>query len=137
MSIVEITHQAPPVQEYIQLRIEVGWGPLDRVVAESGFKNSLLQICAKENGLLIGYGRLVEKENSTFNIEDIIVKPSHQRKGFGLKIMEGIMSYVKENLEKNCMIYLLASPGKENFYKKFGFKKRPDDKYSCEMIRIL
>lgn len=137
MSNIEVTQQAPPIKEYIQLRIEVGWGALNPAVAQSCFKNSIHQICIKEKDLLIGYGRFVGDNASTFYIEDIIVKSSHQRKGFGLKTMEDIMHYAKENLEKGCTICLLASPGKENFYKKFGFTKRPDEKYSSEMIRIL
>jgi predicted GNAT family N-acyltransferase len=137
MSNLEITHQSPPVNEYIQLRIEIGWGALHPVVAESGFKNSIYQICIKENDLLIGYGRLFQDSESTFCIQDIIVKPSYQRKGLGFKIMEDIMRYVNGNLEKGCMVWLLASAGKESFYKKFGFMKKPNEKYSCEMIRIL
>lgn len=134
---MEITHQSPSVNEYIQLRIEVGWGALDPVIAESCLKNSIYRICIKENDLLIGYGCLIRDDTLTIHVQDIIVKPSYQRKGLGTKIMEDIMLHMKNNFEQGCMVCLLASAGKENFYKKFGFIQKPNEKYSSEMIRIL
>lgn len=134
---MEITHQSPPVNEYIQLRIEVGWGALHSDLAESSFKNSMYQVCLKENDLLIGYGRLTEENAFTIYVQDIMIKPSYQGKGLGTKIMEDIMLYIKNNSPQGRMLRLLASSGKENFYKRFGFVKKPNEKYTSEMIQIL
>jgi len=137
MEKIKIAHQTPAIAEYIQLRVEVGWGSLDQKIAEKGLRNSIYQVCITENDKLIGYGRLIGDDAFTIYVQDVIVKPSYQRKGIGTKIIEEIMLYIKKNYGKGCMICLLSSKGKEGFYKKYGFIERPNEKYDPGMIQIL
>lgn len=43
--------------------------------------------------------------------------------------MENIMSYLKEQVQDYSYIALMSAKGKEAFYEKFGFFKRPTGEY--------
>ncbi len=60
-----------------------------------------------------------------FYIQDIIVIPEYQGKGFGKIIMNEVMQYLDDNANHNSFIGLMAAEGAEKFYSKFGFKIRP------------
>ena len=48
--------------------------------------------------------------------------------------MNSIMLYLEENAPENSYITLMAAKGKEEFYEKFGFFKRPTEKFGCGMM---
>ena len=68
-----------------------------------------------------------------FYIQDIIVIPDFQNQGIGFQIMSNIMDFIKTNGTNNCFIGLMSALGREAFYTKFGFTKRPNDKLGCGM----
>ena len=57
-------------------------------------------------------------------LEDIFVKSSCQRKGYGKKIVDHLVQIARR---KKCLkIFLYCSSELENFYKKSGFEKELD-----------
>ena len=68
-------------------------------------------------------------------IADVIVLPEYQGKGIGGEIMRRVMAYIKDRTAPGqCMyIALMAAEGKEGFYERFGFKKRPAGNLGCGM----
>jgi ribosomal protein S18 acetylase RimI-like enzyme len=86
---------------------------------------------------LIGYGRVIGDRGFTIYIQDVIVKPAFQKQGVGLKIMSIIMKYIKDNYGRGTYIGLMASRGKEKFYKRFAFIERPNDHFGAGMIPFL
>lgn len=69
-------------------------------------------------------------------IHDIMVLPEYQNKKIGTMIMNKLLDKIKELQKENpdMRVYLGASKGKEDFYKKFGFISRKDAELGEGMI---
>lgn len=67
---------------------------------------------------LVGFGRAISDGVYQAAIYDCAVLPEFQGKTIGKTIMENILNRIL-----HCNIILYASPGKEGFYKKHGFRK--------------
>lgn len=81
------------------------------------FSNSLFKCFAYEGGRLVGAGRALADGGDCSYICDIAVLPSHQGTGLGQQIVSSLMAQSKGHKK----IILYAVPGKEAFYKRFGF----------------
>jgi predicted GNAT family N-acyltransferase len=122
------------LQTFKALRTSAGWPlPPDEAIQKS-LKHSIFTVKALVDGDIVGMGRIVGDNGFVYFIVDVIVKPAFQRKKIGQKIMTEIMTYLKQNAPKNSYITLMAAKGKEEFYEKFGFFKRPTDKYGYGMM---
>ena len=67
---------------------------------------------------MIGFGRAISDDAYQAAIYDCAVLPEYQGNGRGKTIMDHILSRVS-----HCNVILYASPGKEGFYQKHGFRK--------------
>ena len=67
---------------------------------------------------LIGFGRAISDGAYQAAVYDCAVLPEFQGQGLGKQIMDDILSRVS-----HCNVILYASPGKEGFYQKHGFRK--------------
>ena len=121
----KIVLKNPGPIEYNKIRNTTAWDKLDLATIEKGLKKSLFSVCLYDVDKLIGIGRIVGDGSIYFYIQDIIVIPEYQGKGFGKIIMNEIMQYIDDNANHNSFIGLMAAVGVENFYHKFGFKTRP------------
>ena len=83
------------------------------------FANSIFKCFVFDDTKLVGAGRVLADGFYSAYLCDIVVLPSHQRKGIGKQIMERLVALSKSH-EK---IILYAVPGKEPFYEKFGFRR--------------
>ena len=81
------------------------------------FSNSRYMCFVYEDGRLIGVGRALADGADCSYICDIAVLPSHQGTGLGKQIV----GYLVEQSRGHKKIILYAVPGKEPFYRKFGF----------------
>lgn len=81
------------------------------------FANSMFKCFAYEGARLVGAGRALADGADCSYICDIAVLPSHQGTGLGSEIMR----YLMEKSRGHRKIILYAVPGKEPFYRKFGF----------------
>ena len=81
------------------------------------FSNSLYKCFAYEANRLVGVGRALADGADCSYICDIAVLPSHQGTGLGKQIV----GYLVEQSRGHKKIILYAVPGKEPFYRKFGF----------------
>jgi len=134
---VKIIERIPSVAEFISLRTAVGWRIPGHAAAEKGINNSLFMVCAELREEVVGCGRIIGDGGFVYYIQDIIVLPKYQGKGIGAKIMDRIVDYLKKQCVEGTIICLMAAKGKENFYKKYGFIERPNDKYGAGMIKLL
>ena len=85
---------------------------------KQAFENSAKTIFAFDEETLIGCGRALSDGVYQAVLYDIAVLPQYQGKALGRMIME----HLTEGLRK-CNVILYATPGKEGFYRKFGFRK--------------
>ena len=100
------------------LREAVGWNRM-----ESEYSNPLMtssyHIAVYEDGKLVGYIDSVSNGVTDAYIQDLMVHPDYQGKGFGTELMNQMIAYLKEN-----RIYIISVVFEESlkpFYDRFGF----------------
>lgn len=66
---------------------------------------------------IIGFGRAISDSQYQSAIYDVVVLPEFQNRGVGKLIMKALL----EKLPKSGPVLIFVAPGKQNFYRKFGF----------------
>ena len=79
--------------------------------------NSHTVCSAYADGRIIGFGRALSDGEYQSAIYDVVVLPEFQNRGVGKSIMEALL----EKLPKNAPVLIYAAPGKQDFYRQFGF----------------
>ncbi len=80
------------IEEAYEIYEENGWTAYlgDREKLVRAFENSLYLLGAFEDDRLIGFVRCVGDEEYILYVQDLIVRPSHQRQGIGTELMRRI-----------------------------------------------
>ena len=86
-------------------------------VLRTAFGNSRFRCFVYDRGTLVGAGRALADGVDCSYLCDIAVLPSHQGTGLGKQIVERLLELSRGH--KKILLY--AVPGKEAFYKRFGF----------------
>lgn len=94
-------------------------GNKDPADLEVAFNNSKFVCLVREGEKLVGVGRALADGVDCSYICDIAVLPSRQGSGLGKQIVAKLVNLSAGH--KKVILY--AVPGKESFYKKFGFKR--------------
>jgi len=117
---IEIKHELPDSGWKIvsQTLKEVDMAFYEPHVHKKAFEMSHTRIFAYQDGRLIGFGRAISDGVYQAAIYDVAVIPEFQGRGIGTIIVKNILS----NLP-SCNFILYTMPGKEDFYKKLGFRK--------------
>ena len=111
------------VEEYYELLDILGWKkPAERLL-KIGLENGI-NVKYVLDGKTIGMARYVSDGGYSGLIMDVIVHPDYQGKGYGTKMINHLIDYLKSTIndDEQLMIQLLSAPGKSNFYSQFGFK---------------
>jgi ribosomal protein S18 acetylase RimI-like enzyme len=83
------------------------------------YSNSMFKCFVSQDGALIGAGRVVADGVDCAYLCDITIHPDFQGKGLGQALVRKLM----ELSVGHDKIILYASPGKEGFYRKLGFRR--------------
>ncbi|MDZ4654954.1 MAG: GNAT family N-acetyltransferase [Coriobacteriia bacterium] len=86
---------------------------------EVSFTNSRYACFVYDDDALIGAGRALADGVDCSYICDLAVHPDYQRTGVGT----GILSHLVEMSRGHRKIILYAAPGREDFYRKLGFRR--------------
>ncbi len=86
---------------------------------KTAFTNSMFRCFVYENGRLVGAGRALADGVDCSYICDVALLPSHQGQGIGKQIVAELLK-LSSGYRK---VILYSVPGKEPFYKKFGFRR--------------
>jgi aralkylamine N-acetyltransferase len=78
-----------------------------------------------EKDQLAGFVRILSDGIRHAYVLDLIVHPSWQKRGIGTAIMTELMAWLGED---HLFPTLVSVPGKEAFYRRFGFKEQDDGK---------
>ena len=83
--------------------------------------------------------RVISDDGYMALIVDVMVLPEYQGKGVGRRLMENITEWLDQlTKDGRCvMVNLMATPGNESFYEKFGFVARPTDHMGAGMVRWI
>jgi GNAT superfamily N-acetyltransferase len=83
----------------------------------TAFGNSRYRCFARDGGRLVGAGRALADGVDCSYLCDIAVLPDHQGTGLGKAIVQRLVDLSRGHKK----IILYAVPGREPFYRKFGF----------------
>ncbi len=124
------------IDEYNYLYDEVGWGSYDYEISKKALSNNVYSVSIYDDNKIIGYGRIIGDSIVFLYIHDIMVHPSYQGKGLGKQIMNKLLDKINKIKKENpdLRVYLGASLGKEEFYKKCGFITREEANLGPGMI---
>ena len=136
MDNVIIKERLPNVHEYLAFRKAVGWNLVNEDACKVGLDGSLYCVCAEINNKIVGIARIIGDSGLYFYIQDVIVFPEYQGLGIGGLLMDEVMDYLGKNLTSKATVGLMASKGKETFYEKYGFSRRPSDTRGHGMYKI-
>ena len=81
------------------------------------FEASYTSVFAYSNGQLVGFGRAISDGAYQAAVYEMAVVPEFQKQGIGARILKAILDRLPD-----CNVILYASPGKEDFYRKLGFR---------------
>ena len=105
-------------------------------ITERALKNTYYSVSIYDDNKIVGYGRLIGDTICFMYIHDVMIIPEYQDRKIGSMIMNKLLDKVEEIKKTNpdMRVYLGASEGKEEFYKKFGFIERKDANLGAGMI---
>lgn len=102
----------------VDLLQRAGMGYRTCEVHQRAFEKSYVVVFVFDNDVLVGIGRAISDGEYQAALYDIAVLPEYQGQGIGKIIVQNIVNKIPE-----CNFILYASPGKEKFYEKEGFRK--------------
>ncbi|HSO66410.1 MAG TPA: GNAT family N-acetyltransferase [Desulfatirhabdiaceae bacterium] len=96
----------------------VGMAHHDPALHQKAFENSAVTVFVHAEGTLAGFGRAISDGAYQSALYDVAVVPEFQNRGIGTTIIGQILDRLPHG---NVILY--ASPGKEAFYEKLGFRR--------------
>ncbi len=96
----------------------VGMAYYEPDLHKKAFENSYITVFLFHKNQIVAFGRAISDGAYQAAVYDMAVNPDFQKKGLGKIIIKKIVEQLPE-----CNIILYASPGKEGFYIRNGFKK--------------
>ena len=116
------------VDEFLEVIESVGWNTYSKEQVEKALENTMYMVKATVDGKLAGIGRVVGDKSIVCMLSDVCVKPEYQGKGIGIKIVTRLRELIEENVKEGekMQIELTPTAGKEEFYKKAGYKYKPE-----------
>ena len=122
-------------EEHNYLRTAVEWTRVSERQHEAAVKNSLFIVTVRLDGKLIGMARVVGDGGYLMLLGDVVVLPQYQGHGIGRAMLERVLDYANSHCgeDEKVMICLMSVKGKEGFYEKMGFTRRPNELHGSGM----
>ena len=135
---ITFTHEID-IEDYNNLRASVDFITILPERARIALQNSLYTLIAMDGDTPVGMARVVGDGGYVYFICDVIVRPSHQSRGLGRKIIENVLSWLKSQVDEGetIMVNLMSAMNKEPFYEKLGFHKRPFGNHGSGMSQWI
>lgn len=136
----EITYEfkKPNIDEFNLLRDAVEWNIEEKGISNERAQESLnaapFCVTAWDGDKIIGMVRMSGDTGMYGYIQDTIVLPEYQGKGVGKKMMDLILSKVKD--KKGYLLGVCPSKVSVEFYSSFGFIKRPENPNGFMFIEL-
>ena len=122
-------------KEYCELRSSVAWQPIIVEQAQSGLNGSDFIIACRDDDNIDGCARIFWDKGYIAYLADVMVKPEYQKQGIGKKLVSECIAYIDNQLKDGwrIKIVIVSAKGKEQFYEKFGFELRPNERDGAGM----
>ncbi|MCL2735413.1 MAG: GNAT family N-acetyltransferase [Propionibacteriaceae bacterium] len=111
----------PGSTDLVDLYSSVGWSAYtqDPSRLQEAVRRSLLTATAWEDDRLVGLARVVGDAVSIIYMQDVLVHPSHQRKGIGRALVREVFSPFAD--VRQHVLLTDSEPGQTAFYTSLGF----------------
>ena len=123
---IDYRDKLPSVAAYSELFETTGWNNVYKAPPDAlhqALQQSWYTMSTYDTGRLVGFGRVVSDGVLYAMIYDLIVIPSHRRRGIGSEILRRLVARCQEAGIRE--VQLFSSAGKSEFYQKRGFEDRP------------
>ena len=136
---IRVREQPLTADEFIELYRAVGWSAPAREQVALALTNSYHTVCVTDGDTPVGMGRVIGDGALAFFIQDVAIVPGYQRRGLGGLVLTSLHGYVRNSVCKgqSVCVELIASAGREPFYEKFGFGKKPGDGMGHGMMTLI
>lgn len=124
---IEYRENTLTAEEYLAIERQMGDPMTTKEQAERAIANQLFAVTAVKDGQIVGTARLLGDGAIYWYINDVWVLPEYQGKGIGRHMVNRLVEYVKESglPGTSVSLCLMCAKGKEGFYEKLGFFRRP------------
>ncbi len=129
-----LIHGTPTPEAYVSLRREAGLTPMSFDAAKRGLPNTCFGVVIRHGDTLVGMGRVIGDGGLVFQLVDIAVKPSCQGKGLGKRIVQALLTHLKQTAPKGAYVSLIADGQADKLYSQFGFKHTAPDSVGMSMF---
>jgi GNAT superfamily N-acetyltransferase len=123
---VTLATELPEPDELLDLYGAVGWTSytrdLDLLVA--ALEGSHAVLTARVDGALVGLVRTVSDGATIVYVEDVLVRPEHQRTGVGRALLAEVLR--RYDHVRQTVLLTDAEPGQRAFYESLGFAEAHD-----------
>ncbi len=136
---IEYIDKAPTLEEYKEMRRAVNFMVLSDRIASNALNNAFHITTVRDDGRAIGMIRVLSDGSYANFITDVMVIPEYQHQGIGREMMRRTMEYMRSTLlpGETIVLYLMSATGKEEFYKQFGFRERPNEVWGAGMSQWI
>ena len=118
------------------MRESAGWPRVGESAAVQALGGSLHCLSVYDGSTLIGFARIIGDGAVNFYIQDVMVAPAYRGRGLGGQIMTHLIQWSEAELPPTATIGLMSVSGKESFYERYGFLKRPYTHYGAGMTKL-
>ncbi|MCM1166312.1 MAG: GNAT family N-acetyltransferase [Lachnospiraceae bacterium] len=136
---IEYIDKAPSFEEYMEMRRAVNFMVLSERIARNALNNAFHITTVRDNGRAIGMIRVLSDGSYANFITDVMVIPEYQHRGIGKEMMRRTMEYMRSTLlpGETIVLYLMSAIGREDFYRQFGFRERPNEVWGAGMSQWI
>lgn len=118
-----VVGQVPDTVELLDLYAAVGWSAYtdDPAVLERGVAASSFVACVRDRGTLVGLLRALSDGATIAYLQDVLVRPSHQRQGIGRQLVEAFVERFAHVRQR--VLLTDDEEGQRAFYERLGFQR--------------
>lgn len=123
-----ILEEKVTVNEFLDIIESVGFKTYSKEQVEKALGNTMYMVKAIVDDKVVGIGRVVGDFSIVCCLTDICVRPEYQGRGIGLKIVNKLKQMIEDGVKEGEKMQIEITPtaGNEEFYKKAGFKYKPE-----------
>jgi GNAT superfamily N-acetyltransferase len=112
------------VEQLLELYRTTWWAhDRSRDLVQRALDHSRPVLSAWDGAELVGFTRVISDLTFRATIWDVIVRPSHQGRGLGTKLMHAVLDHPDL---KTVTTFFLLTRDKHGFYERLGFRHEPD-----------
>lgn len=115
------TREADPA-EYVSLRVACGMNRMSEVSAQGALKGSKFSVWVRQEGALVGMGRVLGDHGSLAVLADVAVAPDVRGQGWGTRIVTRLLAWCDDELPRGIRVGLLPEGDSSAFFSKLGFE---------------